>query len=847
MRPDDAELPAGVREAVTGKRRPEPADKAGMSEAPGPKTDRPARTLAVVGALGATVCLVAGLARVSFEPRPVSPPDRGRIAVEGPEAPFEILRDERGIPHVEAGGERDAWFGLGWVHAQDRLGQMLWLRALARGRTAELVGPDGLAADRLARLLGLARLSEAQAERLARPARRALEAYARGVNARLARIRGGEEQPPVGFEPGGIPQWTPTDSLAVAKLHAWTAGSSVDTALLFSDLIELLGPEVARVYVGSHPSDAPVLPSATDVEPGGPTLRQGFDDPLRAAVGGPMRGTAWVVAGDASHSGRPLLAAQLELAATAPSLLHASHLRGGGLDVAGFAIPGIPVYWMGRNPHLAWAAMPTGAVVTDLAIESLAPNGSDRYHDGRRWRDLTVRDEVLAVKGADDVVLRVRETRHGPLLDPLLADEREPLAVAWTGSRPGDGVASLMDLARARSGAELRRALALHHEPVVNVAWVGAAGEAGTQVAGYVPVRGLPTGVVPVSGRSEWSEWQGRVAARDLPAAGLGGRRSWRTLADAAPGSGAGDAAVEWLPGSSARSTRASLILSEARDAGPLDVQRLAQLQRDVHEPGARQRVQIALDLAGDLSGHHAEERELATRLRDWDGSSGAGSIGATVHHAFLAGLLPALLGPALGETLWHRYISNVHTDPVRAAQQILEAAAEGRGAASGWTRAVAGERVRVSLREARRGLRQRLGAASERWTWGRLHRVRFQPFAPLGPGLAGELWPLAGSDATLSAARWNPREPFAVRHATTQRMAVDAAELDKMLISSAPGQTEHAGHPHRLDGIEPWLAGRPALFLTSRLLLEERAVATLRLEPRQIAERAADSEASRR
>ena len=73
----------------------------------------------------------------------------GEIEVEGLTAPVEILRDARGVPHVRARSEADAFLGLGFAHAQDRLGQMLWLVRLARGRTAEVQGAGGLANDRL--------------------------------------------------------------------------------------------------------------------------------------------------------------------------------------------------------------------------------------------------------------------------------------------------------------------------------------------------------------------------------------------------------------------------------------------------------------------------------------------------------------------------------------------------------------------------------------------------------------------------------------------------------------------------------------------------------------------------
>ena len=133
--------------------------------------------------------------------------------VSGLDSRLEIQRDARGVPHVEAHSEGDAWFGLGFVHAQDRAAQMLWLRRMARGRTAEVLGEPGLPVDRLTRTLGIGRLADAQLERLDPEVREVLERYARGVNAHLDRLRTESVARPLRLResPASIDAWTPGD------------------------------------------------------------------------------------------------------------------------------------------------------------------------------------------------------------------------------------------------------------------------------------------------------------------------------------------------------------------------------------------------------------------------------------------------------------------------------------------------------------------------------------------------------------------------------------------------------------------------------------------------------------
>ncbi|HKJ25195.1 MAG TPA: penicillin acylase family protein, partial [Myxococcota bacterium] len=424
--------------------------------------------------------------RVERARRPLA---EGRIEARGPEAPLRILRDARGVPHVEAASEGDAYFGLGFAHAQDRLGQMLSLWLSARGRTAEVVGAEGLDADRLARIVGFGRLADREARRLDAPIHRLLRAYAAGVNARLARVRAGLAAPPAQFAADALPleAWAPADSIAVLKVWSWGLGSSLETSVVLDDLLRALGPARARAFFpkgagiapgpGERPSmaarGAPGLPAPGVA--GGP----GFRDPLRRALGLRAAGVgsnAWVLAGAASASGRPLLAGDAHLEPTVPGLLYEAHVRGGGLDVAGATVPGIPVFWSGASDRVAWAATAARASAIDLFVESLEPGDPGRFHDGRRWRRLEVREERIAVRDAAEVRLPVVETSHGPLINPVLAGEREPLALAWVGAQSGDGIGPMVRAARAGDGAAFVAALARHHEPALAFVWADAAG-----------------------------------------------------------------------------------------------------------------------------------------------------------------------------------------------------------------------------------------------------------------------------------------------------------------------------------------------------------------------------------
>jgi penicillin amidase len=763
------------------------------------------------------------------------PTSDGRLQVAGLEAPVVVLRDLRGVAHIEATSERDAYFGLGFAHAQDRLAQMVWLSRVARGRSAEVLGEDGLPADRQARVLGLGLRAEADLQELARSDRALLEAYAAGVNARIARIAAGEVEAPPAVEAWGAPldPWTPSDSLALLKLYAWGLGGTLDEIVTMQELIRRFGGFGARRF----------FPPSVGIEvirpPPDASLALGTPDPLRRAMGlrgGSIGSSAFVVAGARSSSGSPLLAADSHFEPTAPAQFYEAHFRGGRVNAAGATLPGVPVVWTGFTPRVAWASTHAGAVVTDLFVESLHPNDPSRYHDGKRWRSLELREEIIEIRDAEPVRLEVRETRHGPLVNDLLEAAHEPVALRWTGALPAGGIGGMMAAARARSAKELRKALAAHHEPTLLVVYADAKGSAGVQMAGFLPKRSLPSGLVPVPGRDASYQWTRRIASADLPRKAIGRRSRWIVASDGDPTYGDGATEIEFLWRTGVRAARIDSLLGKHARSGPIDVRVLSSVQGDVVSGGGGEFIETALALAGDSASLGREAGEVARTLREWDGRASSRSIGAAVYHVFLDILLRAVFEPELGEDLLQRYLALARSDPTHLLHQTLVAAQEGRGESEGWSdpRAVR-EAVRRSLRDTWIRMSVEFGVNREKWTWGRLHTLRFAPL--WREGWAGRddgfgPFPYAGDGSSVRIAEYRPLESFDTRVVSGYRFIVDTADLDQALTSLAPGQSEHPGHPHSTDRLVGWRQDRLALLSTNQLVLEGTTSAKLELEP---------------
>ena len=844
--------------------------------------------LALVVAIGVGAYLANRRIASQRAAREAFPMATGQLRVDGLEERINIDRDARGIPHILASSERDAWFGLGFAHAQDRLAQMLWLRRIALGRTAERIGEEGLETDRLVRTLGFPRLAESEWQDLAPESAAVLEAYTQGVNARMARIRAGRVAPPEALVGAGRPveppvvsgspdaptpafdeePWQPTDSLAIGKLIAWGAGASLERAVVLSDLIERLGSMGARPFFpGSEQELGTSVPlDDPDESPAHATEPEHREPLVRLAS---FRGSAWAVPGRFSASGAPILVAELSVDPTAPSLLHEAHLRGGALDVAGVAIPGFPLLLVGRNPEVAWAVAPLPVATVDLFKESLRhgtaadpetspPPSEDAptdrpdllYQNGSRWVPVKQRYEEISVGAPatpDHHVerLRVRETRHGPLINGLLADgaSRTPLALAWTGARAGDSLAGLLRLAHASTASDVKAALALQHDPPLEVVYATRTGEVGLQVAGWLPQRTLPSGLAPVPGRLRAFDWRAGIPPEALPhvevgvaEGGSGPLRGWVVSTGTRLDEEISGVQIEWLWRRYARGFRLRQLLADLVSGHSMELRAAAEVQNDVSANVDPQLVPALLLLAGNPPELSPEGQEVADLLRSWDGMATTDSRGAVAFQLLVGHLLEEILEPTLGRDLMDRYLSLPGVDPTALAQNLVLGAVRS-GREGGWTDPqTVSAAIRESLRRTWMSLSYRLGHNRERWAWGRLHTLTFRPFESLdseAEPVSRSLGPMPMAGQAASLARSVPdRETFSSRRASSYRMAVDLAAPDRMLTALAPGQSEHPGHPHFGDGIAAWREGRPSLLVTSPFLLEEAAVERLVLEP---------------
>ena len=716
-------------------------------------------------------------------------------ALPGLAQPVTVEIDPDGIPRIRAANALDAAEALGFLHARERMMQMDLMRRNASGELSEIAGPATLPLDRMMHTLGLRVRAEADYPALPPDTRAMLEAYTRGVNAWIA-ARG--RTAAAEFLLLGAPRpWVPVDSLLWGRTMGVWLSSNWRT-------------ELARLSLAGRVPDA-VIEALWPRDAGGAGQPQAALDPALAGTAArlaaalpafPDRFTLpssasneWAVDGRQTASGAPMLAGDPHLAFGLPGLWYLVRIDTPEGPLVGATAPGVPFLVLGHNGRIAWTFTTTGADTQDLFIET--PSGPDAYLTPDGPRPYTVRLETIHVRGAPDEVLRVRETRHGPVISDLvshsgIAGAEQVLALAAANLEPGDAAPGLLALNRAGSVAEAGRAAPLITAPVQNLLVADRQG-IGLFVTGRLPLRRAGDGGRPVPGADGGHDWTGFASGDALPhfvrpASGRLVNANERVApADFSPSLGR-----DWFD--DARARRIRELLDRTERFGPAD---FAAIQADAVDLVARDLLPRlrAVPVAAGLPA-----RALAV-LADWDGLAS-----------------PDLPQPLIFNAWMQRLYENIL---VRARVPATAAAA-----AAPWTVLIpsalgpqggvlcGGDCAALlpdALEQAVADLAARFGPDPAAWRWGAAHQVVFaNPILsqiPLLGRFAEARIDAPGDDSTLFRSGMRPGS-FEAAHGASFRDVYDLSDLDRSLFLVAPGQSGHVLSPLARNFVQRWHDG---------------------------------------
>lgn len=811
----------------------------------------------------------------------------GERTVAGITGPVEIIRDVDAIPHVFASNKLDALFGLGYVHAQDRLWQMEFQRRIGFGRLSEVFGEATLPQDRFLRTVGFGRAARSAWTHLPEDVRTQVDAYVAGVNAFISGHHGRRLPPEftlLRFEPE---PFTGPDVLVWVKMMAWDLSANYSLELMRHDMLARVGadrmaellppyPATGLNIVPSKPLEAGAGSAAVHAAPSAPavdnelvetsvvasTVKASIEPVSLTAsvarslslgnslVGQVLRGGSgteslgsnnWVADGTLTASGKPMLANDPHLGTHVPSFWYLAHLSAGELEVIGATLPGAPAVAIGRNRFVAWGETNVAADVQDLFFERLDSSGTHAEFRGRQ-EPIRVVPETIRVKGRAPVEVHVRITRHGPLIsDAINANNAEsrteprprllqPIAFKWTALDDEDAtVAAFLRLNEARNWGEFTSALRDLNAPAQNFVYADTGGHIGYYAPGRIPVRAGGDGSRPVEGWTGESEWTGWIPFDELPHA-FDPPQHFIVTANNRPMPADYQHLIALEYPEPYRAERITELLSRSSKLTPHDFR---DIQADTVSLHARRLLPLLLRHVRSDDAAISRGVEL---LRRWDFDGRGESAAEAVFQAWFVRLAPSLAGDELGPLVSASYEPRFSYITRFVANTLARNSSPWCDDVNTPLQETCEQVVTKALADAMADLENRLGSDISNWRWDRVHRAVFPHqgldiLKPLRP-LLSRSRPNGGDWSTVNVGPVAVDALYEQRSVPGYRQIIDLSPTNDSRFLDALGESGHFLSPHYDDFLSDWQAVRHRKMRMDRADVESGARGRLRLVP---------------
>ncbi|MBV4486881.1 penicillin acylase family protein [Pseudomonas sp. SWRI153] len=770
---------------------------------------------AVAGVLGLSGCQ-------TWNAQDSLPPASGVQPLKGLAQNVSVRRNAMGMPLIESNSFHDALFSLGYVHASDRINQMVTLRLLAQGRLAEMSGASMLDADRYMRAVSLKKsageLYKASSPRL----KRFFEVYARGVNAYLFRYA--DKLPGDLAASGYKPEyWKPEDSALIFVLLNFSQSANLPEEIASLVLAQTVTSDKLAWLSPSAPDENLPLAEADKLQglklngqiPGLAELSSASQQLSALNLLGTPTSSNWAIAPQRSRSGKSLLASDAHGPLAAPSLWSFVQIRAPKYQAAGVTVAGLPMVLGGFNGKVAWSMTSVLGDNQDLFLEKIRRQGSSlTYEVNGKWQALGVRNETYFVKGQRPIREAVYETRHGALLNSARVAAQGNgfgLALQTPGLTDDKTLDAYFDLTRAQNVERASDASREIRAITLNLVFADAS-NIGWQVTGRFPNRREGEGLLPSPGWDGRYDWDGYADPMlhpydQDPAQGWLGTANQRVIPDgygmqlskswAAPERGE---RLAQLAGAGKHDSRSVIAMQYDQTTTFAE-----KLKKVFEAPGMKQPLKQAIDALPDAD--RSKAREAFTRLMAFDGKLSPTSADAAVYELFLQESMKQMfldeLGPESSAT-WKAFIANGDLSYAAQADHLL-----GREDSPFW------DDVRTPQKEDKATLLARslaaaisagdslLGGDHKAWQWGKLHSYVWKNAngqTVRGPVAAG------GDHTTLNTAAFAWGQDFSTTRAPSMRFIVDFGQSEPLMAQNGTGQSGNPLSPNYLNGIDAWL-----------------------------------------
>jgi len=623
-------------------------------------------------------------------------------------------------------------------------------RRLAEGRLAEILGKDVIEYDKLFRTVGIGKFTHKLYENVSPKTKQILESYSKGVN---EFIRQNIRKLPLEFDILNYKpeEWKPEHSLMVVRMMGWELNISWMTEYMFGEIVNKYGFEKAKDFFPNYPEDGPyIIKDDKKTSTNTKTLsnnsnyallgRDFFESVISyrnyfGLLGTQAGSNSWVVSGNKTEGGKPILANDPHLVLQAPSRWYEVTLNNkeDNSFICGFSIPGAPGVAIGSNGTVSWGITNLMNDDSDFMVLKIDSVSSTLYRLNNTTYTIDSTEEYIKIKDVkDEVPFTAYNTKIGPVVSNLektnfvtesnfKTNGKEILVLRWTGFEYSDEVKVFYDLYHSKNWNEFRTSLHNFGLPASNFTYADVNGNIGYQAAGKVPIREseyLLNGSIPNLGEAEWN---GFIKPDDLPSV-YNPEGNIVVTANNKPQKDS----KQYISNLYEPPYRAMRIEEVLKSKQSINSQDFKLLQNDVVSLQAKEYFGYLLEAFKDSSKTTSEEAKIINMIKKWDYNVNKLSGLASLFTEFEIQLYIELYKYKLGEKLFYDYIF-VNNIPIRNTSKLLKEK-------SSW---IIGESKDSTKNDARDILIKKVIKAAvskcvekfrtndpEKWEWGEVHQV---------------------------------------------------------------------------------------------------------------------------
>jgi penicillin G amidase len=779
------------------------------------------------------LAVVGGFIFISGIRHSGKPQYSGELSLSGLNSEVTVYRDERGMPHIYAKDEHDLYFAVGFVMAQERLWQMDLIRRATTGRLSEIFGADYVDIDLFLRSLDMTNKSKKIIENEDQAVADAMKAYCDGVNTYINKA--GKNLPPefriLSYKPD---PWKLEDLANIIGYMGWDlAKENLGSDIENFRLVQKLGAARANELIPDWKAvSAFIFP---DFKLDDATLKK-VDEIFKALDKVEAKGITsftgsnnWAVAGRKTWTGKPVLSNDMHLGLAAPGIWIQMHqVVPGKLNVTGVVVPGQPFVVAGHNERAAWGMTNLMVDDIDLFSEKINPADSNQYFFEGQWKNMTVRDEVIKIKGGKEVTRNLRFTHRGPVISGFRNIKDAVLSMRWSGYDKSDEIRGVYFLDRIASWTDFNIAIGSFRSVSQNFIYADVDGNIGLHTGGGIPVR-KGNGTILRNGETAEYDWKGYVPYEQLPFSfnpdtGYVSSANNRTVSEKFPYYISAEFELPF------RINRIRQMLNEKQMFGQDDFKRMI---TDQHSNYAALLTPLLLSSGAGFDKFSQLEKYAFNTLKGWDYDMNKDEVAPSVfevfHYMLQDNILKDELGdlyPAFDYTYRDYYLYRILANgPDEWVDDINTPAKE-----------TLNDMVLKSFRDCVSYLSKKYGSDTSMWKWGDLHKIRLaHPLASVKIldrvfGLNSKLYRIGGAHHTVAPFTYDTT--MIANHGASERHIFNTANWDESLTVIPTGNSGVPGSEFYLSQTETYLDGKFYKDHFSEGAVKENAKYTLVLKP---------------